>query len=68
MKKKYLILTMFAFLGLFLNAQENLPDRPFYYYNGKRFYLDVDYSRISVISEGKVYQKKWTQNSFKCKN
>lgn len=28
-------------------------DRQFYYYKGERFYLDIDYSRISVISEGK---------------
>ena len=50
---KYLVLAIFAFLGLFLNAQENLLDRQFYYYKGERFYLEVDYSRISVISEGK---------------
>ena len=54
MKKKYLILAIFAFLGLFLNAQENLLDKQFYYYKGERFYLEVDYSRISVISEGKL--------------
>ena len=53
MKKKYMILAMLAFLCLFLNAQENLLDRQFYYYKGERFYLEVDYSRISVISEGK---------------
>ena len=53
MKKKDLTLTiLFVFLGLFLNARENLLDRPFYYYKGERFFLDVDYSRISVISEG----------------
>jgi hypothetical protein len=53
MKKKNFILTVFVFLCLFLNAQHNPLNRPFYYYKGERFYLDVDSSRISVISEGK---------------
>ncbi len=54
MKRKYLILTIFIFLGLFLNAQENLLGKQFYYYKGERFYLEIDYSRISIISEGKL--------------
>ncbi len=53
MKKKYLFLTVFAFLGLFLKAQESMSDKQFYYYKGEKFYLEVDYSRISVVSEGK---------------
>jgi len=53
MERKYLILALFVFLGLFLKAQENLLDRQFYYYKGERFYLEIDYSRISIISEGK---------------
>jgi len=50
MKKKYLLLIMFGALSLFLNAQQ---EKPFYYYKGEKFYLQVDYARISVISEGR---------------
>lgn len=54
MTSKYIISIIFVFLGLFLNAQENLPNRQFYYYKNERFYLEIDYSRISVISERKL--------------
>ena len=67
MQKKYLILAIFAFSGLLLNAQENLLDRYFYYYKGGKFYLEVDYSRISVISEEKFSfdnERKSVNSSF----
>ena len=37
---------------LSLNAQQDLSDKHFYYYKGEKIYLPIDYSRISVISEG----------------
>jgi len=53
MKKKYFIFTVFAIFSISLRAQDYPPDKQFYYYNGEKFYLQVDYSRISVISDGK---------------
>ena len=52
MKKKYFILTLFVILSLFINAQESLLDKQFYYYKGEKIELQIDFSRISVISEG----------------
>ena len=72
MKKKYFVLAIFVLYGLLLNAQENLLDRQFYYYKGERFYLEVDYSRISVISEGKFNfdneKKSVNSSAFSIKN
>ncbi|MCL2042310.1 MAG: S8 family serine peptidase [Bacteroidales bacterium] len=51
--KKYFILAMIAVSGMFLNAQENASERQFYYYKGEKVYQTVDYSRISVVSEGR---------------
>ena len=49
MRKLYLAFVV-LFIGKMLNAQE----KPFYYYKNEHFYLDVDYSRISIISNGDI--------------
>lgn len=49
MKRKILFLTLFLLSILCIYAQS-----AHYYYKGGKFYLPVDFSRISVISEGKM--------------
>jgi len=72
MEKKILIITILAFSGLFLEAQVNLSDRQFYYYKGERFYLDIDYSRITVVTDGKIdinfIKKSVNSTEFSVKN
>jgi len=55
MKQKYLIWTIFVFFALSLNAQQS--DTHFYYYKDEKIYLPINYSRISVISEGDFFEK-----------
>jgi hypothetical protein len=57
MKLKYSILTIFVIFTLSLNAQQEILDKQFYYYKGERFYLQTDYSRVSVVSEGKFFME-----------
>ncbi len=48
---KYFILLVLVFLGILTQAQLTT----FYYYQGEKFYLEIDYSRISVVSEGEIF-------------
>lgn len=51
---KFLILLVSFFACFLLEAQQTT----FYYYKGDKFYLDVDYSRISIVSEGEISSSK----------
>jgi subtilisin family serine protease len=44
------------------NAQQQTTDEQFYYYKGEQFYLQIDYSRLTVISEGKFFADSQTLN------
>jgi subtilisin family serine protease len=48
------ILLISFFACFFLEAQQTT----FYYYKGEKFYLDVDYSRISIVSNGDISSNK----------
>jgi hypothetical protein len=54
MKKNYLIFVIFVFWGLWLNAQQEPIDKQFYYYKGEKNYIPIDFSGISIISNGKI--------------
>ena len=47
---KYIILLIFFFPCLLAQGQPTT----FYYYQGEKFYLGIDYSRISIVSEGEI--------------
>lgn len=51
---KYLILLVSFFACFLLEAQQTT----FYYYKGEKFYLDVDYSRLSIVSNGEISSNK----------
>ena len=55
MKQKYFILILLFLFVSSLHAEQELSNEHFYYYKGERFYLQIDYSRISLISEGKLF-------------
>ncbi len=66
MKAKYFI-PIFFFFSFAMSAQQE----HYYYYKGNKFYLSIDYSRISVISNGKISvdaDKALTLPSFKINN
>jgi hypothetical protein len=71
MKRKRFILTIFVLFILSLYAQEPL-DKQFYYYKGEKHYISIDFSRISIVSEGKVDPDKIREivnfPAFKIKN
>lgn len=54
MEKKYFIWVIFTLWCLSLTAQQESLDKQFYYYKGEKMYIQIDYSRISIISERKV--------------
>jgi len=54
MKRKYLFFVLFSLFVCSLSAQQELLEKQFYYYKGKKVYLEIDYSRMSIISEGKI--------------
>jgi len=55
MKKKCFILAIFVILSLSLNAQQGESlDKQFYYYKGKKNYIAIDFSRISIVSKEKA--------------
>jgi len=54
MKHKYFILLLQVLLTFSLNAQQKSADSNYYYHKGKKIYLTIDYSRMSVISEGEI--------------
>ncbi|MGC9352717.1 MAG: S8 family peptidase [Mariniphaga sp.] len=47
---KYIILLISVLFCLLAKGQPTT----FYYYQGEKFYLGIDYSRISVVSEGEI--------------
>lgn len=47
---KYIILLLFVFSCLLAQGQPTT----FYYYQGEKFYLEIDYTRISIVSEGEI--------------
>ena len=49
----FLILWSVCYLGI--SAQQHTSDKQFYYYKGEKFYLQIDYSLLTVISEGKFF-------------
>jgi subtilisin family serine protease len=53
MKRIYFLLLLpFVLLNTGIKAQEPDANNHFYYYGEKPFFLNVDYSRISIVSEG----------------
>ncbi len=52
MKSKYLLISLF--LSLFMSATLLFAQEKnsYYYYNGEKFYIEIDYSTISIASEG----------------
>ena len=55
MKKNCFILTIFILFVLSVNAQQKSLDKQFYYYRGSKVNLQIDSSRVYVISEGKSF-------------
>ncbi|MDR1370479.1 MAG: S8 family serine peptidase [Dysgonamonadaceae bacterium] len=53
MKKQYLLLFV-LFLSFSLEASQKASDQYFYYYQGEKFHLQIDYSRISVVSNVEI--------------
>ncbi len=51
---EYLILLVSFFVCFLIKAQQTA----FYYYKGEKFYLDIDYSRISITSDGEISSNK----------
>jgi subtilisin family serine protease len=46
-----------------INAQQQVQDKHFYYYKGEKIYLQIDFSRLTVISEGKFFVDSETPNT-----
>jgi hypothetical protein len=55
MKIKYFIFTFLISAACFAQSQ-NKSEKDFYYYKGEKYYLDVDYSRISIVTKGRISQ------------
>ena len=55
--KQSVTILIFIFFSVSLIAQQKNTDKHFYYYKGKPFYLQTDYSRISIVSEIKATSK-----------
>lgn len=67
MKRIILFLTTFVLFILSINAQQKLLDNQFYYYRDKKVNLQIDSSRIYVISEGRSFLNN-TKGVIKTKN
>jgi subtilisin family serine protease len=68
--KRNCILVLFFLCCIGGNAQQQTSDKHFYYYKGEKYYLRVDYSRLSIVSEGKFVDSNKTisQISFSIGN
>jgi subtilisin family serine protease len=52
---RYTLILVFTLSNIVLGFTQNENTiEKYYYYKGKKFYIDVDYSRISIVSEGKI--------------
>jgi subtilisin family serine protease len=53
MKIKSFIISLIVSATCMVQAQEK-PDIDFYYYKGEKIFLDVDFSRISIVTVGQI--------------
>lgn len=52
---RYTLILLFALSNIVLGfSQSENTIENYYYYKGEKFYIDVDYSRISIVSNGKI--------------